>query len=151
MSVSPDLLEETCWEIRRAFRDLAAAADAELAPLGIRAADRALLEWIVREKGAVSLSELARKRSVSRQYIHQMWKRLPDPGWIQARPDPDDRRSLLLSLSPKGRAFWKRVRTADAAFFARLSPAWTRAETESVQRALRCLRAALRPDGADDV
>lgn len=150
MSVSPALLERLVWELRRAFRDLAESADLELAPLGIRAADRALLEWITREKGPVSLSDLARRRSVSRQYVHQSLKRLPNPGWVEARPDPADRRSLLLSLTPKGRAFWKRVRAVDAAFFSRLAPALETRDTDAALRALRQLRVALRPEGESD-
>jgi DNA-binding MarR family transcriptional regulator len=150
MSVSPALLERLVWELRRAFRDVAESADLDLAPLGIRAADRALLEWITREKGPVSLSDLARRRSVSRQYVHQSLKRLPDPGWVEARPDPADRRSLLLSLTPKGRAFWRRVRAVDAAFFSRLAPAFETRDTEAALRALRQLRVALRPEGESD-
>lgn len=150
MGASAPLLESLIWELRRAFRDLAAAADRELLPLGIRAADRAFLEWIAREKGPVSLSDLARRRSVSRQYVHQCLKRLPDPAWVRTRPDPDDRRSLLLSLSPKGEELWKRVRAVDAAMLSRLGPALSRREAEAALGAIRRLRQALDPEGGPD-
>lgn len=140
MSAPPDLVEELCWELRRSFRELAAAADRELSPLGITVSDRALLELLEREPRPISLSDLARKRSVSRQHIHQSLRRLPDPSWVIARPDPEDGRQLLLHLSPKGRAFWKRVRARDAAFFMRVATQLQAAETRTAVAALRQLR-----------
>ncbi|MFI5180968.1 MAG: MarR family winged helix-turn-helix transcriptional regulator [Thermoanaerobaculia bacterium] len=143
MNDSADRLERLCWEIRRTFRDLAAAADVELEPLGIHVGDRALLEFLAHEPAPVSLSDLARKRSVSRQHIHQALKRLPDPSWIDRLQNPVDLRTLMLRLSPKGRAFFRRVRARDAAFFERLAPRVPRAEVESATRLLRQLRREL--------
>jgi DNA-binding MarR family transcriptional regulator len=143
MSVSPALVEQLSWELRRSFRELAAAADRDLSRLGITVSDRALLEFLAKERGPVTLSELARRRSVSRQHIHQSLRRLPEPAWVTARPDPEDRRSLLLRLSPRGRAFWRKVRAADAAFFARIATRLPKREVRSAVEALRHLRDVL--------
>ncbi len=113
-------LELLLWETRRLFRALALAADEALTPLGINASDRALLEFLARERAPISLSALARKRSVTRQHIHQTLARLPHSGWIVRQPDPEDARSVRLSLSRSGRAFWKKVRAADRVFLRRL-------------------------------
>ena len=113
-------LEALLWETRRLFRAAAQAADEVLAPLGISAADRALLEFLAREGEPISLSALARKRSVSRQHIHQTLARLPRRDWIRRESDPADARSIRLSLSPAGRAFWKRIRTAERALLTRI-------------------------------
>src|SRR3954468_3213246 len=102
-------LEELLWENRRLFRTLAAAADRALAPLGIQAGDRALLEFLARETAPVSLSELARKRSVSRQHIHQSLGRLQHRNWIRKRPDSSDARSVLLEFTTEGRGAWRRI------------------------------------------
>jgi len=95
------------------FRVLAAAADEALSPLGITASDRALIEFLVREPEPVSLAELARKRSVSRQHIHQSLARLPNTKWIEKIPDPHDARSVRLRLTDEGRALWKSIRSID--------------------------------------
>lgn len=151
MQPDADRTEALCWEIRRAFRELAAAGDEALSPLGIKAADRALLELLARESEPVSLAELARRRSVSRQHIHQTLRRLPDAGWIETLPDPDDRRSLRVRLSPAGRRLWRRIRARDAVFFAHLAQGLVREDTEVAVRALRGLRAALRGEKQEDL
>ena len=136
-------VEDLIWEIRRLFRELSQAADDALAPLGINAAERALLEFLAREDAPVSLSYIARKRAVSRQHIHQTLSRL-DAKWVERMRDPDDARSVVLSLSPIGRAFWKRVRAADRQLLARLEKQIDAATTRAAVATLRKLRATLK-------
>ena len=112
-------LEDLIWEIRRLFRELGQAADHALSPLGVTAAERAMLEFLAREKAPVSLSEIARKRSVSRQHIHQTLSQL-NPQWVRRSDDPSDARSVTLSLSSDGRALWKRIRAVDDALLRRM-------------------------------
>ena len=133
-------LEELLWENRRLFRALAAAADEALEPLGIQASERALLEFLARERKPVSLSELARKRAVSRQHIHQSLNRLRNPEWVERAPDPADARSLLLSLTDEGRAFWNEIRAIDRKILQRISRRLDRAGIASAARTLRRIR-----------
>jgi DNA-binding MarR family transcriptional regulator len=135
--------ETLCWEIRRSFRALSAAAEGELGVLGIHAGDRALLEFLAREDEPITLSALARKTAVSRQHIHQALRRLPDPGWVEQIADADDRRTVRLRLSRSGKAFWRRVRAVDRQFFARLAPALPGRDTTSAIALLQKLRQAL--------
>src|SRR4051812_48472566 len=109
----PDVVEELVWETRRLFRALSATADEALKPLHITASERALIEFLAREPRPISLAELARKRSVSRQHIHQSLHKLRNPAWIEKRPDPHDARSVLLQLTTQGRALWKQIRAID--------------------------------------
>src|SRR4030095_10318802 len=94
--------ERLIWETRRLFRAAAATADEALRPLGMTASDRALIEFLARGPGPGTLAELARKRSVSRQHIHQSLARVPDRRWIEKTPDPNDARSVLLQLTDDG-------------------------------------------------
>jgi DNA-binding MarR family transcriptional regulator len=132
-----DLLEAFFWENRRLFRALAVVADAALVPLGIQASGRALLEFLARESGPISLSELARKHSVSRQHIHQSLKRLRNRDWVEKLPDPDDARSVLLRLSGEGKAFWKEIRAVDHAILRRIA---RHIDSAGIQRATKTLR-----------
>ena len=147
MATKPTLLAALTWELRRAFRELAAAADLELEPLGISTRDRALLEFLARETAPITLSDLARRRSVSRQHIHQSLRRLPDPGWVEEVPDPGDGRNVLLSLSRKGRAFWARIQAGDQAYFARLAPHFQADDIQSAINTLAKLRMAIHEEG----
>ena len=139
---SPRSIEDLVWEVRRLFRELADAADDALAPLGINVAERALLEFLARETAPVSLSEIARKRAVSRQHIHQTLSRL-DAKWVVRSHDPHDARSVVVSLSAAGRAFWSRIRAVDRQLLARLEKHAEPAATRAAVATLRRLRAAL--------
>jgi DNA-binding MarR family transcriptional regulator len=145
MNASPELLESLCWELRRGFRDLSQATEIELAPLGVTASDRAILELLAHETAPVSLSELARKSSVSRQHIHQSIRRLPNRGWVESVANPDDHRIVLLRLSREGRAFWKKVRAVDQRFFAGFARRFRAEELRGAAAALQKLRNELRP------
>jgi len=145
MNASPELLESLCWELRRSFRDLSQAVEIELAPLGITASGRAILEFLARETAPVSLSELARKTSVSRQHIHQSIRRLPNPSWVESVASPDDHRIVQLRLTREGRAFWKKLRAVDQRFFARFERRFRVEELRTATAALQKLRNELQP------
>jgi DNA-binding MarR family transcriptional regulator len=134
--------EDLVWEVRRLFRELGKAADAVLAPLGITAAERALLEFLAKEKEPMTLSEIARKRSVSRQHIHQTLSRL-NQEWIDRFADPSDARSISLSLSRKGRDFWSRIRVTDGELLQRIERILPAKEARAATATLRKIREAL--------
>jgi DNA-binding MarR family transcriptional regulator len=135
------LLTTLTWELRRAFRELALAGDRELKPMGISVRDRALLEFLVKAETPISLSELARSWSVSRQYVHQTLRGLADPNWVREQPDPANRRSVLLSLSQAGKDFWTKVEVSNNAFFTSLACGFKAEELQAAITTIRKLRA----------
>lgn len=135
--------EDLVWEVRRLFRDLGQAADAALAPLGITAAERAFLEFLAKEKEPITLSEIARKRAVSRQHVHQTLSRI-NQEWIDRSADPSDARSVRLSLSAEGRDFWGRIRVVDGQLLERLAQILPSKEARAATATLRKVREALR-------
>jgi len=143
MRARPDTLQTFTWELRRSFRDLGEAADTELQPLGLTVGDRALLEFLSREDRPVSMAALARTYGVSRQHIHQSLRRPPLDASVDEYTDPDDGRSVLISLNAKGRGVWKRIQSVDAAFFDSLAHAFTQEEIQQAHQVLRKLRATL--------
>lgn len=143
MKARPEHVQSFVWELRRSFRELAEAADAALTPLGLTVGDRALMEFLSREDRPVSMSVLARTYAVSRQHIHQSLRRPPLDAFVEEYADPDDRRTVLVSLNAKGRGIWKQIQAVDAAFFESLSSAFSQDEIRQVRQVLRKLRAAL--------
>jgi DNA-binding MarR family transcriptional regulator len=136
-------IEELIWEIRRLFRELGQAADTALEPLGVTAAERALLEFLAREGAPVTISEIARKRSVSRQHIHQTLSRL-DRRWVNRSDDPRDARSVTLSLSKDGRALWNRIRAVDGELSQRIMAQLDVRKIRAATATLRMVRDALK-------
>jgi DNA-binding MarR family transcriptional regulator len=137
-------VEELLWETRRLFQALAVAADEALKPLNIKGSDRALIEFLVREPRPISLAALARKRSVSRQHIHQSLRRLRNPRWIEQTPDPEDARSILLCLTPEGRSLWKEIRVIDRILLRKIArdiePSAVRVATETLRNIRQVLQ-----------
>jgi DNA-binding MarR family transcriptional regulator len=138
-----DAVESLIWETRRLFRVLAEAADEALKPLDITASERALIEFLARESGPISMADLARKRSVSRQHIHQSLDRLRNPGWIERQQDPDDARSAVLHLTDEGRAVWKQIRASDRRILRRIARHVDAIKAQAAANALREIRKAL--------
>jgi len=136
-------VEDLIWETRRLFQALAIAADEALQPLDIGASDRALIEFLARETDPISLAELARKRSVSRQHIHQSLSRLKNPRLIERTPDPNDARSILLQLTEEGRSLWKEIRKIDYIVLRRLARDVDTARAQAATKTLRGLREIL--------
>jgi DNA-binding MarR family transcriptional regulator len=146
MKARTESMEVLIWEIRRAFRDLAAAADRELQELELQAGDRAFLEFLAREPEPVSLSELARKYSMSRQHIQQTLRRLPHPEWVEELPDLTDRRAIRVCLSRKGRAYWKKIRVVDREFLNRLAKNLSEERVVAATELLRQIRHRVSPE-----
>ena len=143
MNSSAELLESLSGEVRRSFRDLSQAAELALDPLGVTASDRAILEFLAVQSAPVSLSELARRSSVSRQHIHQSIRRLPNSGWVESAASPDDHRVVLLRLTREGRAFWRKVRAADQRFLSRFARRFRSEELRVAISVLQRIRSEL--------
>lgn len=143
LTVMTQATEDLVWEVRRLFRELGQAADAVLAPLGITAAERAFLEFLAKEEEPITLSEIARKRSVSRQHVHQTLSRL-NQEWIDRSTEPSDARSVSLSLTAKGRAFWRQIRVVDGELLDRLERLLPAKEARAATATLRKVRDALK-------
>ena len=58
------------------------------------------------EKG-MNIAELARYLMLSRQNLAGVVGRMERDGHLISAPDPEDRRSRLVTMSPKGRKVWK--------------------------------------------
>jgi DNA-binding MarR family transcriptional regulator len=48
-------------------------------------------------------TELAQNMQITKQSVHDLLRHLERRGYIERRPDPDDKRSRLIFLTPRGR------------------------------------------------
>ena len=104
---------EITWLIRRIFRGMARVAGEALEPLGISAAERAVLEFLFPDE-ALSVPEIANRYDVSRQHVQVTVNSLIEKRLVDRRPNPRHKRSGLLCLSPRGKRLFEDVRAQDA-------------------------------------
>lgn len=111
-------------------------AKARLAPLGLTVQMCGVL--IRLGEGPLSQHELGEQLGIDRTTVVELIDELERKRVVERRRNPDDRRSYLLTLTPKGRTFQKRAaRAFDAAaddFFGSLTPGEQRAMTDMLRR-----------------
>jgi DNA-binding MarR family transcriptional regulator len=98
--VMPADLEGLLVEILRAFQDLRAAG-AHIGLVADQGGEWGLIQTLTVE-GPMTMSALARRRSVSRQYIQKIASFPIRKGWIALEPNPADRRAPLMVVTDRG-------------------------------------------------
>jgi DNA-binding MarR family transcriptional regulator len=92
-----------CTALRKASRRVSQLYDAILAPSGLRATQRAILNHIARS-GTPSVGALAADLVLDRGALAHNLKPLERDGYVRQDVDPHDRRNRLISLTQEGRA-----------------------------------------------
>lgn len=118
-SETGDLRYEVTWLVRRLFRAMGKTAEAYLADSGISAADRAVMEFLYPDR-RLSVPEIARRYSVSRQHVQATVNSLAQKGLVETAVNPRHRRSPLVLLHELGRDAFAEIRRNEAAFIDRL-------------------------------
>ena len=81
-----------------------------LRPLGVSAAGGLVL-GVLRDNGALSPSELGDRLIVTRATVTGLLDSLERPGFVRRLPNPVDRRSLIVEITPLGLDVLQQVRT----------------------------------------
>ena len=95
-------LETLMQEILRAFYDVRAAGQRTGLFQDWGSSNWGLLQLLEAE-GPITMADLARKRSVSRQYIQKIASTPIGNEWIRLDPNPADRRAPLMAITDTGR------------------------------------------------
>lgn len=107
------------WSSRSEFRRYVfGPAAADLSPT-----DTALLEYLTKN-GPLRLSDLAAQWGVTKSTMTPQVRRLEAKDLIDRRPDPADRRAILLATSAAGIDLQHRIGTAGAAAFDTILSTW---------------------------
>lgn len=140
--MSPRSNYEITWLIRRIFRGMARVAGEALEPLGISAAERAVLEFLFPDE-ALSVPEIASRYDVSRQHVQVTVNSLADKRLVGRRPNPRHKRSGLICLSPQGKRLFEDVREQDAKLIEQLFADLPRAHVATTLKTLKELNLRL--------
>jgi DNA-binding MarR family transcriptional regulator len=112
-SSQADLAVRLRLVIARTARRLRQEAGEELSP-----SQAAALATIDRH-GPLTPSELAVRERIQRPTATRLIARLEETGFVDRTPDPGDRRSCVVSLTPVGSELLGRVRTRKDAYLSR--------------------------------
>jgi DNA-binding MarR family transcriptional regulator len=152
----PQTVETLARELRRIVNLMRSICEAQLAPLGLTAGMRALMEALAIE-GPRTVPEIARARGVSRQHIQVIVNALADAGLARARANPAHKRSPQIALTPAGERLLAEVRGCEAPLWARLAAGFAegdlRVAIEAARRAaaeLEAMRAELPAGDGED-
>jgi DNA-binding MarR family transcriptional regulator len=111
-------------------------------PIGMSALQYTALTVLERHPD-LSSAQLARNSFVTAQSMADMVTTLQDLGMIERHRDPDDRRRLVLALTPDGRKLLNRYRGKVAALERRMLSGLTARQAAELRRSLLACRAAL--------
>jgi DNA-binding MarR family transcriptional regulator len=98
--------------------------------------------------GPLTPSELAVRERIQRPTATRLIARLEETGFVDRTPDPLDRRSCVVSLTPAGGELLGRVRTRKDAYLARRLRDLDADERATLDRAAAILERVLEGDGA---
>lgn len=122
---------DTFVKLTRATETLGGQLQRHLASLELTPPQFAVLEALL-HVGPMSQSELGRKLLRSNPNMTALLDNLERNKWIQRERSPEDRRVVVVSLTPEGRRVIERVFPAHAAHVAALMGALTAEEQETL-------------------
>ena len=97
-----------CLHVQRAARALARRFDAALQPFGLTNGQFSLMMSLNRPQPA-GMADVATLLAMDRTTLTAALKLLERRGLVKVTPDPADRRSRLLTLTPKGKGLLARA------------------------------------------
>jgi DNA-binding MarR family transcriptional regulator len=136
-------------EVVRLAGAFLAEGDAMTAPFGLTAARWLVLGALADEP--VSVSEVARRRGLSRQSVRESAARLERDGLVVRVPDPADARAPRLALTPRAREALDDLEPVRVAWAGRVAAAVGLGELATTLATLRTIRAALTGDPPDQI
>ncbi len=121
-------VETTLIGAAQAIRD---AYDTRLAPLGLTLSLASLLAYIA-EFGPVNQTRAAEHLGQGRASTGAQVDRLQELGYIERRPDPDDRRVWMVAITASGRRLAGEVAEVDGVLRSELRSGISRAERQQL-------------------
>jgi DNA-binding MarR family transcriptional regulator len=100
-----ELVVRTSWRLRR-------GAAKELAPLGVTFGQARVMRVLATADEPMRMADLAAHLEIVPRSVTSMVDALEDAGLVLREPDPNDRRSVLVTPTPEGRALLDRMNRA---------------------------------------
>lgn len=134
-----DPLFELALSVKAGHRALERLMNDALAPLGVTGLQADALS-VIGQAGEISLKDLGELLIAEAGHPSRLVDRMVTSGYVDRRPSPDDRRSVVLSLTPKGRDLERDIHQTRADVLATVAPL---VDPHDVTAALRLFRTLL--------
>lgn len=125
--MSTSTLYQLIWQTRRLFQRLRTASDELLDGTGINSSQRAVLEFLNQQQPQ-TVPQIARGKSVSRQYIQSVVNDLLTLELIETLENPTHKRSPLIQLSIAGTRLFKSIQNNEAALLRKIEKKYSKQE-----------------------
>jgi DNA-binding MarR family transcriptional regulator len=144
-------LYEVLRQVRPLVLNSARVVETSLRPQGLSVGTRAVLE-VLAEHGAATVPAVADRLDLARQGVQRHVDHLTGLGYVETRPNPAHRRSVLVALTPAGAEVIGRVRRDELRDLATLAGDCTSGEIATAVKVLRALNRDVRrrAGGRDD-
>ncbi|MCC3859932.1 MarR family winged helix-turn-helix transcriptional regulator [Pseudemcibacter aquimaris] len=129
-------------EIRHCFNVLKFTADELHSDIGVNASARAVMETLYPDN-AITVPDIARSKSVSRQHIQVIVNNLSQHGLVNSDNNPKDKRTFLISLSKLGRCKFEVVLRREKDFMKEISTKFTEREIATASSVINKLTSLL--------
>lgn len=107
VTAADDAQPLTLYLVKRLELAIRARMDEALRPLGLTTPQFTALT-VLRHRDGLSSAQLARRSFVTPQTMNEMVRALERNGHLERHRDPDNRRVLLIALTPSGRELLER-------------------------------------------
>ena len=146
--MSHSALYPLIWKIRRVFQQLRNVSDTMLEASGINASERAVLESLSAEQG-LSVPQIAKHLSVSRQHIQVQVNQLLTKGLVETTENPLHKRSPLLGLTASGGKLFASISQREFAMLGELQAHFSGTDIAVSLRTMEKLEELLQSKGTE--
>ncbi|MEU8235781.1 MarR family transcriptional regulator [Actinoplanes sp. NPDC048967] len=131
-------LYEVLRHVRPLVLNSARVVEAALRPEGLSVGTRAVLE-VLAEHGPATVPAIGDRLDLARQGVQRHVNDLLKRGYVESRPNPAHRRSVLIVLTGSGTAVIGRIRDDELRQLATLAPDCTEQEIATAAKVLAAL------------
>ena len=121
----------------------------ERAGVEVTGAAQRLIYYLM-ENGPMRLSELARRTETDPGILTRQVNTIESQGLVERRPDPTDRRAVIVSMSPRGRRIAQRLREVQDEVLGGQLARWTAGDLEQAAGLMEQLIRDIRPQWEGD-
>jgi DNA-binding MarR family transcriptional regulator len=132
------------------YHRLTAASDLIHADRALTTGMRSLMVGLA-ASGPRTVARMADDRPVSRQYIQRLVDELLELGLVEARANPDHKRSPLIALTRKGKAQTVAIARIEAPLLERLFEGLPDKDLAAAARVLKALSSTLSPETLKEI
>lgn len=140
---SPESITELILRVFRTNGALLAAGDRLVGALGLTSARWQLLGAIADQEERLSVAQLARTMSVTRQAVQRIVNELQTEGMVVFRSNPRHKRAQLVELTAHGRARFEKAMALQRPWAAELGRGLSRMQVSAVCETLDMLLATV--------